>query len=107
MKRRVFVLFLVTVIMMTITPSEAPASETRIDLNSATVEQLIQLPGIGPVIARRIVEYRTEHGPFTSVEEVLNIKGIGPKRFERIKDLITVIPPEDVRDIIQRDASGQ
>jgi len=64
-------------------------AQELIDINSATAQELTTLPGIGPVIAGKIVEYR-EAKAFSSVEEVLEVKGIGPAKFEAIKDLITV-----------------
>jgi competence protein ComEA len=60
-----------------------------VDLNSATVEQLDALPGVGEVTAGRIVAYRSAH-PFTSVDELLEVPGIGQRRFEQLKDLVTV-----------------
>lgn len=60
-----------------------------INLNTATTEELVTLPGIGPATAAKIVEYR-EAKPFASVEEVIEVKGIGPAKFEAIKDLVTV-----------------
>lgn len=60
-----------------------------VNVNNATVEQLTDLPGIGPAIAAKIVEYRTAH-PFKSVEEVKEVKGIGQAKFDAIKGLITV-----------------
>jgi competence protein ComEA len=60
-----------------------------LDLNSATVEQLEALPGVGEVTAGRIVAYRSAH-PFTSVDELLEVPGIGQRRFEQLKDLVTV-----------------
>ena len=65
------------------------AGMDKINLNTATVEQQTQLPGIGPTLAERIVKYRTEH-PFKSIEEVKQVKGIGDTKYEKIKDLITV-----------------
>jgi competence protein ComEA len=62
----------------------------RININTATLEELDSLPGIGPVYAQRIVEYRTQKGPFKTIEEIMNVPGIGEKMFEKIKDLITV-----------------
>ncbi len=59
-----------------------------LNINSASVEQLAQLKGIGEIIAARIVEYRTKNGPFKTPEDIMKVKGIGQKTFERIKDLI-------------------
>jgi competence protein ComEA len=64
-------------------------AQELIDINSATAQELTALPGIGPVTAERIVEYR-EAKAFSSVEEILEVKGIGPAKFEAIKDRITV-----------------
>jgi competence protein ComEA len=62
----------------------------KINLNTATASQLDSLPGIGPVYAQRIVDYRIANGPFISPEQVQNIKGIGPKTYEKFKDMITI-----------------
>lgn len=59
-----------------------------VDLNSATAEQLDALPGIGPVTAQKIVDYRQAHGPFTSVEDLDAIPGIGPSRIENLRGLV-------------------
>ena len=61
-----------------------------ININIASLEELQFLPGIGPVKAQRIIDYRDQNGPFESVDELLNVTGIGPSTFEEIKDLITV-----------------
>ncbi len=63
-----------------------------IDLNHASQKELETLPGIGPVLAQAIIAYREEK-PFESVDELLQVSGIGPKRFEKIKDLVTITPP--------------
>jgi len=60
-----------------------------ININTATVEELAALPGIGPVIAQRIVAHREKNGAFRRVEELLIIRGISRKKFEKIKPLIT------------------
>jgi len=67
-----------------------PAPEKKIDLNAASAEQLESLPGIGPVTAKRIVDYRDKVGKFKRIEEIINIQGIGDKKFERIKDRLTI-----------------
>ncbi len=67
-----------------------PAPAEKINLNAASAEQLESLPGIGPVTAKRIVDYRDKVGKFKRIEEIINIKGIGDKKFERIKDRLTV-----------------
>ncbi len=67
----------------------ATARPGKINLNVATVEQLDTLPGIGPALAQRIVDYRNQNGPFKKIEEVKNVKGIGDSLFDGIKTLIT------------------
>jgi competence protein ComEA len=68
----------------------AAAAETKINLNSATADQLMALPGIGSATARLIIEHRTNVGKFSRIEELMNVKGIGEKKFEAIKNLITL-----------------
>ncbi|WP_034483441.1 ComEA family DNA-binding protein [Actinomadura oligospora] len=60
-----------------------------LDLNTATAEQLDQLPGVGPVLARRIIDYRTQHGPFRSVDQLQEVPGIGARRLTDLKPLLT------------------
>ncbi|HEV8024850.1 MAG TPA: helix-hairpin-helix domain-containing protein, partial [Candidatus Nanopelagicales bacterium] len=69
----------------------APASgggDGKVSINSADATALEQLPGVGPVIAERIVEWRTKNGPFRSVAELAEISGIGPAMVERIEDQV-------------------
>ncbi|GLZ79337.1 hypothetical protein Afil01_41440 [Actinorhabdospora filicis] len=61
-----------------------------LNLNAATAEQLDALPGVGPVLARRIVDYRDAHGGFGSVEELRQVDGIGASRFADLRELVTV-----------------
>jgi competence protein ComEA len=68
----------------------APTATEKINLNSATADQLESLPGIGPAMAKSIIEHRTKVGKFTRIEEIMNIKGIGEKKFQKIKDRLTV-----------------
>jgi competence protein ComEA len=58
-------------------------------LSSATAEQLDELPGVGPVTAQKILDYRAEHGPFRSVDDLDAVPGIGPTRIEQLRDLVT------------------
>ena len=71
-------------------PEEETAVLTVVDLNTATQAQLEALPGIGEVLARRILEYRAAYGPFLNVEQLMEVDGIGEKRFEALKKWITV-----------------
>jgi competence protein ComEA len=65
-------------------------SPQKIDINRAEPWLLEALPGIGEVIAKRIVDYRSENGPFKRIEDLLKVSGIGAATFEKIKDFITV-----------------
>lgn len=69
-----------------------PTSGDLVDLNTATVEQLQTIDGVGPVMAERIFTWRQEHGRFTSVDELQEIDGIGPKKFAKLKDRVRVQP---------------
>ena len=61
-----------------------------VNLNTATVDQLTQLTGIGPKTAAVIIAWRTDHGPFNSVEQLLDVKGIGPAKLARLRSQVTV-----------------
>jgi competence protein ComEA len=66
----------------------ANAGAAQIGLNTATAEQLDELEGIGPATAKKILEWRKEHGGFSSVDDLKQVSGIGPKRFEALADEI-------------------
>ena len=69
-------------------PASPGATAGPISLNTATVEQLDELEGIGPTTAQKILDWRKEHGGFRSVDDLQQISGIGPKRFESLKDKV-------------------
>ncbi len=74
--------------MTTVVAADHPAG--RLNLNSASAEQLTELPGIGPKLAGRIVEYRQKSGGFRSVSELLNVKGIGEKNLAKLQPHVSV-----------------
>jgi competence protein ComEA len=67
---------------------EATTASGPVHLNTATLEQLDELPGVGPVTAQKIIDYRQEHGAFSSVDDLDGIPGIGPARLEQLRDLV-------------------
>ncbi|WP_340105882.1 ComEA family DNA-binding protein [Rhodohalobacter sp. 8-1] len=71
-------------------PAQASPDTIRININKASAKELQQLPGIGPAYSERIVEWRNEHGNFSSVEQLLEIRGIGPVRLEKIRTMIVL-----------------
>ncbi len=66
----------------------------RVDVNTASWPELSQLPQIGPIMATRIVDYRTENGPFTSREQLMDVPGIGPRTLERIEEYLLPLPDD-------------
>ncbi len=74
-----------------------------LDPNQATAEDLAAIPGLGPVLARRLVEFREAHGPFTGLDDLLAVKGMGPKILEKIRPFMVIIGftekiPDDVKE---------
>ena len=71
-------------------PESAPEAAPRLELNRATQAELEALPGIGAVLAERIVAWRSANGPFVSVEQIMDVEGIGEKKFAELRDSIYV-----------------
>jgi len=65
-------------------------AQAKININTASLAELQTLPRIGPKVAQRIIDYRTQNGPFKKPEDLMKVRGIGEKVFNQIKDLITV-----------------
>jgi len=90
--RRMLVSVIIILVFMLSVPLTFGGETSKIDINKATVEQLMEIKGIGQKYAERIVEYRTKNGPFKKVEDLQQVKGIGSKTLESIKDLVMVTP---------------
>ncbi len=72
-------------------PGSVTGSVTeQISINTASAPELERLPGIGPVLAQRIVEYREQNGPFQRLEDLLDVEGIGPSKLENLQDYVRV-----------------
>jgi competence protein ComEA len=91
---------LLAVLVLTTGPAFAAATAPagKVNLNTATVSQLVDLPGIGPALAARIVEHRQKNGAFKSVEDVMAVKGIGEKNFSKIQGFLSVGAPTATKD---------
>jgi competence protein ComEA len=74
------------------TPAPKPAATAAapVNLNTATAEQLATIPGVGPRMAERIIDYRQKNGGFKKIEDLMNVSGVGEKSFLKMKPLITV-----------------
>jgi competence protein ComEA len=75
-------------------PKTTPAPAPPLNLNVATAADLEKLPGIGPAVAARILEYRQKAGGFKKVEDLMNVRGIGERLFLKLKPLVVVSPPK-------------
>ncbi len=76
------------------------------NINTATKDELVALPGIGPAKAQAILDHRKAHAPFKSVEELKDGKGIGAKRFKKLKPELAVTGPTTVKDAAGADPKG-
>ena len=73
-----------------------------ININDGDVKALSTLPGIGKSTAEKIIQYRTEHGKFKKKEEITNVRGISTKKFEKIKNLITISKEENTQTKLEQ-----
>ena len=92
MKRKsmaVITIITVALLMSWVAPALS-AELQKVNINTATLEELITLDGIGPAVANRILEFRDKHGPFQKPEDLMMVKGIGQKMFDRNKDRVVV-----------------
>lgn len=80
----------VSALPVEITDIPAPVTVLLVDINTAELDELIELPGIGNGLGKRIIEYREANGGFDSIEDIMLVNGIGQATFEKLKPLITV-----------------
>ena len=88
--KKIFVLLVVVLFVISMVPVALAEEGGKININTASVEELVKLNRIGPKYAERIVQYREANGPFVSVEDIVMVKGIGPKTLDVNKDVMTV-----------------
>ncbi len=94
MKKKHLLFLTAAAVLIFVAAGAAMAMDHKININTATVKELTQLDGVGDAIAKRIVEYRENAGPFKEPRDLMKVKGIGEKTFEKNKDKITVGKPE-------------
>lgn len=94
MRRKLASLLLLTfclgLVSLALASAQENADKPPIDLNTAGVEELTSLPGVGQKVAERIVAYREANGPFDKKEELMNVRGIGEKTFLKLERLVKV-----------------
>ena len=88
--KKVLVLVILFTVVFGFYGSGFTQDEKKIDINTATMEDLVELKYIGEKYAQRIIEFREKNGPFETIEDIMKVKGIGEKIFEVNKDLIVV-----------------
>ena len=94
LNRKFFMVALAAVLIVLISVIQVPAGDVeKININTATAEELVQLNGVGPKYAARIIEYREKWGPFKTPEDLMQVKGIGQKTFEKNREIIIVEEP--------------
>lgn len=88
--KKILTFLVVVLFVISMVPVALADDGEKININTATVEELVNLKRIGPKYAERIVQYREANGPFVKVEDITMVKGIGPKTLEVNKDVIIV-----------------
>ncbi len=88
--RKVYFILILVALISFMGGLASAEEKAKININTATAEELSTLEGIGEMKAESIIEFRDNHGHFTKIEDLKNVKGIGDKIFEKIKDQITV-----------------
>ncbi len=89
-RKQILVLTMLAALVMTFAPLSWAEDAGKVNINKASVEELMQLERIGPSYAERIVQYRKDHGPFERPQDITQVQGVGPKTWEANKDRITV-----------------
>ena len=90
LRKKPLPLFLILFVGLTMAQVLLADDIQKINISRASQAELTELKGIGPVLSQRIVEYREEHGPFQTPEDIMDVEGIGPKTWEKNKDQIIV-----------------
>jgi competence ComEA-like helix-hairpin-helix protein len=92
----IFSVVFALVLLSTVLPAQKQPPAKSIDLNAATIKELEELPGVGPVTAQRIIDTRQKSGRFHRVEDLLAIRGISQKKLDALRPYVTVGPPPAV-----------
>ena len=89
-KKKFMVAWVISILVFILLPLASAQASEKININTASAQELTELKYIGDKVAERIVQYRDEHGPFKSPDDITNVRGIGIKIFEANKDRITL-----------------
>lgn len=89
---------LIIVSLIALTAGFTLAAKDPVNVNQADLTELDTLPGIGPALAQRIIDFREKNGPFKKLEDLMSVSGIGEKKFLQLKDLVTLGPAESPQE---------